>query len=117
MNEEWISDKTRHVVDGLRTQRLDQPYVRVAGRLQPVSWKEAFATIASKVRASSGKRIGALAGQLAGVEEMFALKSLMAKLGSKISTRAIPGRRFTRSSGERVICSIPRSRGSTTRMR
>ena len=33
VNEEWISDKTRHVVDGLRTQRLDQPYVRVAGRL------------------------------------------------------------------------------------
>ena len=29
VNEEWISDKTRHVVDGLRTQRLDQPYVRV----------------------------------------------------------------------------------------
>ena len=25
VNEEWISDKTRHVVDGLRTQRLDQP--------------------------------------------------------------------------------------------
>src|SRR5580704_15829110 len=28
VNEEWISDKTRHVVDGLRTQRLDRPYVR-----------------------------------------------------------------------------------------
>src|SRR6201995_3936274 len=39
VNEEWISDKTRHVVDGLRTQRLDQPYVRVNGRLQPASWK------------------------------------------------------------------------------
>ena len=42
VNEEWISDKTRHVVDGLRTQRLDQPYVRVNGRLQPASWAEAF---------------------------------------------------------------------------
>jgi NADH-quinone oxidoreductase subunit G len=91
VNEEWISDKTRHVVDGLRTQRLDQPYVRVAGRLQPVSWKEAFATIASKVRASNGKRIGALAGQLAGVEEMFALKSLMAALGSKNIDARYPG--------------------------
>ena len=28
VNEEWISDKTRHVVDGLRTQRLDRPYIR-----------------------------------------------------------------------------------------
>src|SRR6266852_3719248 len=46
INEEWISDKTRHVADGLRTQRLDQPYVREHGRLRPVSWSEAFATIA-----------------------------------------------------------------------
>ena len=91
VNEEWISDKTRHVVDGLRTQRLDQPYLRIGGRLQPVSWKEAFASIASKVRASSGKRIGALAGQLAGVEEMFALKSLMAALGSKNIDARYPG--------------------------
>jgi NADH-quinone oxidoreductase subunit G len=91
VNEEWISDKTRHVVDGLRTQRLDQPYVRLAGRLQPVAWKEAFATIGSKMRASNGKRIGALAGQLAGVEEMFAFKSLMAALGSKNVDARYPG--------------------------
>ena len=38
VNEEWISDKTRHVVDGLRTQRLDQPYIREQGRLRPASW-------------------------------------------------------------------------------
>ena len=42
INEEWISDKTRHVVDGLRTQRLDQPYVRENGKLRPASWSEAF---------------------------------------------------------------------------
>ena len=50
VNEEWISDKTRHVVDGLRTQRLDQPYVRENGRLRPATWKEAFALIANKMR-------------------------------------------------------------------
>ena len=33
VNEEWISDKTRHVVDGLRTQRLDRPYIRENGKL------------------------------------------------------------------------------------
>jgi NADH-quinone oxidoreductase subunit G len=82
VNEEWISDKTRHVVDGLRTQRLDQPYVRVNGRLQAASWKDAFAVIADKVKASDGKRIGAIAGDLAGAEEMFALKDLMGRLGS-----------------------------------
>jgi NADH-quinone oxidoreductase subunit G len=37
MNEEWISDKTRFIWDGLRTQRLDRPYVKVNGRLQPAS--------------------------------------------------------------------------------
>ena len=26
VNEEWITDKTRHIVDGLRLQRLDRPY-------------------------------------------------------------------------------------------
>ena len=51
VNEEWISDKTRHVVDGLRTQRLDQPYIRESGRLQPATWSEAFAAIAAKVKA------------------------------------------------------------------
>ena len=82
VNEEWISDKTRHVVDGLRTQRLDQPYLRVNGRLQPASWKEAFAAIAAKVKAADAKRIGAIAGDLAAVEDMFALKDLMTRLGS-----------------------------------
>jgi NADH-quinone oxidoreductase subunit G len=81
VNEEWISDKTRHVVDGLRTQRLDQPYVRVNGRLQPASWKDAFAAIAAKVKGTSAARIGAIAGDLAGVEELYALKDLMGRLG------------------------------------
>jgi NADH-quinone oxidoreductase subunit G len=81
VNEEWISDKTRHVVDGLRTQRLDQPYLRVNGRLRPTRWKETFASIAGTVKAG-GKRIGAIAGDLAGVEEMFALKDLIGRLGS-----------------------------------
>ena len=82
VNEEWISDKTRHAVDGLRTQRLDRPYVREAGKLRAASWSEAFAAIAAKVGRLDGKRIGAIAGDLAGVEEMFALKDLLSRLGS-----------------------------------
>jgi NADH-quinone oxidoreductase subunit G len=82
VNEEWISDKTRHIADGLRTQRLDQPYVRRGGRLIPASWAEAFALIASKVRIANPKQIGAIAGDLASVEEMFALKDLMGRLGT-----------------------------------
>ncbi|WP_024520790.1 NADH-quinone oxidoreductase subunit NuoG [Bradyrhizobium sp. Tv2a-2] len=82
VNEEWISDKTRHVVDGLRMQRLDRPYVRENGKLRAVSWQEAFAAIAAKAARIDGKRVGAIAGDLAGVEEMFALKDLLAKWGS-----------------------------------
>jgi NADH-quinone oxidoreductase subunit G len=82
VNEEWISDKTRHVVDGLRAQRLDRPYIRENGKLRVASWQEAFAAIAAKAGRIDGKRVGAIAGDLAGVEEMFALKDLLAKWGS-----------------------------------
>jgi len=82
VNEEWISDKTRHIVDGLRTQRLDRPYIRDNGKLRAASWTEAFAAIAAKTSRIDGKRIGAIAGDLAAVEEMFALKELLAKCGS-----------------------------------
>src|SRR5208282_457998 len=81
VNEEWISDKTRHIVDGLKTQRLDRPYVRVGGKLKPAAWAEAFAAVAAKVTTASAARIGAIAGDLASVEEMFALKGLMGRLG------------------------------------
>jgi NADH-quinone oxidoreductase subunit G len=82
VNEEWISDKTRHVVDGLRAQRLDRPYVRENGRLRAASWAEAFAAIAAKMGPLHGTRIGAIAGDLAAVEDMFALKDLLTSFGS-----------------------------------
>ena len=83
VNEEWISDKTRHVSDGLKAQRLDQPYVRVNGKLAPATWGEAFAAIKSKIKATAPERVGAIAGDLCAVEEMFALQQLMGRLGVK----------------------------------
>jgi NADH-quinone oxidoreductase subunit G len=82
VNEEWISDKTRHVWDGLRTQRLDRPYVRRNGKLEPASWDEAFRVIAGKLNGLEGSCFGAIVGDLAACEEMFALKALAAELGS-----------------------------------
>jgi NADH-quinone oxidoreductase subunit G len=81
VNEEWISDKSRHVADGLRTQRLDQPYIRKDGRLVPASWDEALALVAAKLTGTDAALVGAIAGDLAGAEEMFALKDLMGRLG------------------------------------
>ena len=82
VNEEWISDKTRFIWDGLRSQRLDQPYVRENGKLRPASWAEAFGKIAEKVKASAPEKMAAIAGDLACSESMKALKDLMAALGS-----------------------------------
>ena len=84
VNEEWISDKSRFVWDGLRRQRLDKPYVRGAdGKLKPASWEAAFAAIAEKAAATAPEKIAAIAGDLAPVEAMFALKQLMSSLGVK----------------------------------
>ena len=82
VNEEWISDKTRHACDGLRRQRLDRPYVRRDGKLQPATWEEAFKTIAARLSGLAGSKIAAIAGDLCDVESMKALKDLMTALGS-----------------------------------
>ncbi|WP_163269629.1 NADH-quinone oxidoreductase subunit NuoG [Chelativorans alearense] len=82
VNEEWISDKTRFVWDGLRTQRLDRPYVRKGKRLEPATWSEAFEAVAKAVGKAAPEKIGAIAGDLASVEEMYALKTLVQSLGS-----------------------------------
>ncbi|MEL7215857.1 MAG: NADH-quinone oxidoreductase subunit NuoG [Pseudomonadota bacterium] len=84
VNEEWISDKTRFVWDGLKRQRLDRPYVRVDGKLKPVSWAEAFAAVAEAVK---GKTVAGLAGDLAPVEAMFALKELVSGFGGRVECR------------------------------
>ncbi|MEP0337505.1 MAG: NADH-quinone oxidoreductase subunit NuoG [Alphaproteobacteria bacterium] len=82
VNEEWISDKTRYCVDGLKRQRLDQPYVRVKGKLQPATWPEAFAAVAKAIKGKHGSEIAAIAGDLADCESMLVLKELMVGLGS-----------------------------------
>ncbi|PHR60326.1 MAG: NADH-quinone oxidoreductase subunit G [Robiginitomaculum sp.] len=80
INEEWISDKTRFVWDGLKRQRLDKPYIRVNGRLRPASWDDALAVVAKRLKGDPD-RIGAIAGDLADMESIKALKDLMESLG------------------------------------
>ncbi len=80
VNEEWISDKTRFVFDGLKTQRLDQPFVRDMGKLRPASWAEALARAATKIKSAKPERVGILLGDLVSAEEAFALKELALSL-------------------------------------
>jgi NADH-quinone oxidoreductase subunit G len=82
VNEEWISDRTRFIWDGLKSQRLDRPYLREGGRLRPASWTEAFSAVAARTKGVAANRIGFVAGDLASVEEIFALQSLAAAFGS-----------------------------------
>jgi NADH-quinone oxidoreductase subunit G len=81
VNEEWISDKTRFVWDGLRSQRLDRPYVREFGKLRAASWSEAFQRIAQKLKASDPARVGIILGDLVGTEEAFSIRQLAGQLG------------------------------------
>ncbi|MBD3626290.1 MAG: NADH-quinone oxidoreductase subunit G, partial [Rhodobacteraceae bacterium] len=84
VNEEWISDKTRFVFDGLRRQRLDRPYVRENGKLRPASWPEALAAAANALRAG---KVAGLVGDLAPVEAAFALRQLVEGLGGSVECR------------------------------
>ena len=84
VNEEWISDKTRFVWDGLRRQRLDTPYIRENGKLRKASWGEALAAAAAAMK---GKKVAGLVGDLASVEAAFALKQLIEGQGGVVECR------------------------------
>ena len=81
VNEEWISDKTRYAVDGLARQRLDQPFLRVGGRLKPATWVQALDAVAAKLKAASPDRIGVIAGDLQDAESLKAALDLFGGMG------------------------------------
>ena len=82
VNEEWLGDKSRFAVDGLMRQRLDRPYVRRNGKLEPATWPEAFSAIAARLKGAAGVKLAAIAGDQADAEAMVALKDLFTRLGS-----------------------------------
>lgn len=82
INEEWIADKSRFIWDGLKRQRLDQPYIRKDGKLVPASWDEAFKLAAEKLSKTTSDKVAAIAGDLVPTEAVKALKDLMAAIGS-----------------------------------
>ena len=83
VNEEWISDKTRFVWDGLKSQRLDRPYVREFGKLRAATWPEAFLRVAQKMKAAKPERVGIILGDLVGAEEAFSVRQLAEQLAIK----------------------------------
>ena len=84
-NEEWISDKTRFVWDGLRRQRLDRPYIRENGKLRAATWGEALAKAAEAIKGAS--KLTGLVGDLAPVEAVYALKAVIEGQGGTVECR------------------------------
>ena len=84
VNEEWISDKTRFVWDGLRRQRLDTPYIRENGKLRKAGWDEALTAAAAAMK---GKKVVGLVGDLSSTEAAFSLKSLIERQGGAVECR------------------------------
>jgi NADH-quinone oxidoreductase subunit G len=82
INEEWLSDKSRFVWDGLGRQRLDKPYIRENGKLKAVTWSEALNAAAAALKAPADQ-IGVIAGDLADTEGMKATMDLASSLGVK----------------------------------
>lgn len=80
VNEEWLSDKSRHAIDGMVRRRLDRPFIRRDGKLQPASWEEAFAEVARH----AGGKMAAIAGDLVDCETMYAAKALLRAFGSDL---------------------------------
>ena len=84
VNEEWLSDKSRYVWDGLKRQRLDRPYIRDNGKLRAASWPEALSAAAGAMK---GKKVAGIVGDLASVEAAYALKLLIESQGGDIECR------------------------------
>ncbi len=80
INEEWISDKTRYVCDGLLKQRLDIPYVKKDGKLIRSSWEEAISRICKAINSTDYKNIGAHVGDMTSLESVFAFKKLLSQI-------------------------------------
>ena len=82
INENWISDKARFSYDGLKIQRLDNPFIKDNGHLQKASWEQALECIQEKISSVKASEIAALSGNLVDCESTFVLKELMTKIGS-----------------------------------
>lgn len=81
INEEWISDKSRHAFDGLRKQRLHVPMSRQAdGTFKELTWEEALSIASQKLGSVNGNEIQGIIGQFNDIESILAFKDLLNRL-------------------------------------
>ncbi len=80
INEEWISDKTRHANDGLLNQRLDTPYIKNNLSFVKSSWNEAFEIIKNKTSKTSPDKICGFVGDMTNMEASYIFKEFLSKI-------------------------------------
>lgn len=83
INEEWLGDKSRFACDGLKRQRLVAPLLKINGELKPVEWESALVAVARNLQ-KAGNKVAVVAGGLADVESLVALKDILGSLDSKL---------------------------------
>lgn len=93
VNEEWIDDKTRFAMDGLKTQRLTTPLIRRDGQFVPASWEQALTEISTAYQriAPAENEFKAIAGHLIETESLVAMKDLANRLNSENLALDQPG--------------------------
>ncbi len=79
INEEWISDKTRYACDGLKNQRLDNPFIKKDNKFEKIYWDEAHKVIFDKVSKTPSDKIAGLLGDMTNMETSFIAKEFFDK--------------------------------------
>ena len=80
INEEWISDKTRYACDGLKNQRLDNPFIKKNDEFQKASWEDVYNLIKQKINETTPEKISGFTGDLTNMETQFAAKEFFEKI-------------------------------------
>ena len=82
VNQEWISDKARHMYEGLKRQRLSFPMARKPdGSFAELKWDEALVAARKAFDKVKGSEIAALIGPHADGESIVALRDLLHRVG------------------------------------
>ena len=99
-NEEWISDKSRFAIDGLSSQRLDNPYAKIDGKLQKSDWDTSFSLICNEIMQRGEKNSVFLSGKFTDVETLFAAKKFSESLQSNYYDCRFDNAQFIENSKE-----------------
>lgn len=84
VNEEWISDKSRHAFDGIKRQRLNAPMIRDTkgnNGVVDLTWDAALEEAAKVLSTVKAEEISVMIGDQADVESVTALRDMMHRLG------------------------------------